>query len=840
MIPISLRFAGRELRSGVKGFRIFLACLALGVAAIAAAGSTAEAFRRGLASQAGEILGGDLALSVQQRRFTGPERAAIQGEGRVSWAVASQAMAEAPGGARRLVELRGVAGGYPLVGKVELRGTASLAEALTTAPDGAAGAAVEQSLLDRLGLKLGDRFQVGRVPMIARAVLLQEPDRLSRGFALGPRVLTRLATVEQGGFLAPGLPYGETARVALPLDKSPKLATAELRRLMPRTAVRIRDRDDAAPGIKRLIDQLEYFLGFIGLASLVAGGLGVFGAVSAYLDAKKPAIAVLKALGADGALVRNTYLIQIGLLALLGVAIGLAVGASAPLALGLLVKDQLPVPALFAVYPAPLIKAAAFGLLSAATFSLIPLARARTTSPATLFRRDLRGALSLGLETVGAGVAALGLAGLAIITAPTPVAAAIMMAGVAVSFGLLWLLGWAGAWTAGRLRAGTRGPIRMGLANLAGPGSAARTAAPAIGLGVALLAAVVLIQSSLLRQVSEVAPRTAPALVFTEIPGDRVAAFDAAVARAFGTLLTPRTYLRAPFATARIIRVRGEPVNPLAIRQSERWAYDNDISLSAIGPQPQNAGVVSGHWWPAAYSGEPLLAMEADAASGAKLKVGDVVTLAVLGREIDARIAVLRKIDFGGFGATFPLVLDPAALTGADLHHVAIAKASKAQEAAAIRALGHDFPEVNVISVREQLEAATDLFDRLALAIRGAAAVAALAGLFVLVGAIAARAQTRTREAAILKALGASRAQILGAYVLEYGAVGLIAGAAGVALGYAAAWPVVVKVFEAHWSVDWGGVAALVGGAALLAGLGGLAAALQALSKRPAPALRAD
>ena len=840
MIPISLRFAGRELRSGVKGFRIFLACLALGVAAIAAAGSTAEAFRRGLAAQAGEILGGDLALNIQQRRFNPAERAAILHEGRVSWAVAVQAMAEAPGGARRLVELRGVAGDYPLAGKVELQGAASLAQALAPAPDGAAGAAVEQSLLDRLGLKLGDRFEVGPVRMIARAVLLQEPDRLSRGFALGPRVLTRLSAVEQGGFLTADVPHGETARIALPLDKSPKVATAELRRLMPRTAVRIRDRDDAAPGIKRLIDQLEYFLGFIGLASLVAGGLGVFGAVSAYLDAKKPTIAVLKALGADGALVRNTYLIQIGLLAVLGVAIGLAVGAAAPLALGLLVQDKLPVPALFSIYPAPLLKAAAFGLLSAAAFSLTPLARARTTSPATLFRRDLRGALSLGVETVGATIAALGLAGLAIVTAPTPLAATIMMAGVAASFGLLWLLGWAGAWMAGRLRVGTRGPVRMGLANLAGPGSAARTAAPAIGLGVALLAAVVLIQSSLLKQVAEVAPRTAPALVFTEIPGDRVQDFDRAVARAFGVPLTGQNYLRAPFSTARIIRVRGQPVNPAAVKQSDRWAYDNDISLSAIGPQPADAGIVAGRWWPAAYAGPPLLAIDDEAAAGAKLKVGDTVTLSVLGREIDAQIAVLRKVDFGGFGATFPLVLDPAALAGAQLRHVAIAKANKTQEAAVIRALGQDFPEVNVISVREQLEAATDLFDRLALAIRGAAAVAALAGLFVLVGAIAARAQVRTREAAILKALGASRAQILGAYVLEYGAVGLIAGAAGVALGYAAAWPVVVKVFEAHWSVDWGGVTALVGGAALLAAVGGLAAALQALSKRPAPALRAD
>jgi putative ABC transport system permease protein len=840
VIPLSLRFAGRELRSGVKGFRIFLACLALGVAAIAAAGSTAEAFRQGLASQASEILGGDLALTVEQRRFTPAERAAIVKQGRTSWAVSARGMAEAPDGLRRLVELRGVAGDYPLAGKVELRGATSLGEALRPAPDGAMGAAVEQSLLDRLGLKLGDRFLVGQVPLIARAVLVQEPDRLSRGFALGPRVLVRLATVEQGGFLDPGLPFGETARIALPAARSPQTVTRELRKLMPRSAVRIRDRDDAAPGIRRLIDQLEYFLGFIGLASLVAGGLGVFGAVSAYLDAKKPTIAVLKALGADGVLVRNVYLVQIGLLVVLGVLIGLAFGAAAPLVLGAFVQDQLPVPALFAVYPWPLAKAAAFGLLSAAAFSLVPLARARTTSPATLFRRDLKARLGFSLETAGALLAGAGLAGLAVVTAPTPIAAGIMIAGVAVAFSLLWALGLAGAWAAGRARGATSGPLRMGLANLAGPGSAARTAAPAIGLGVALLAAVVLIQSSLLRQVAEVAPRTAPALVFTDIPGAQAGAFDAAVGKAFAAPLSRENYLRAPFFTGRITAVRGAPVNLNKIPPGDRWAYDNDISMSAIGPVPDHPDIVEGQWWPGDYAGPPLAALDAQAAKGAGIGIGDAIRLSIMGRDIDAKVAVIRKVDFGGFGASFPVVLTPSALAGTELRQVAIAKASKAQEAAVTRALGADFPDVNVISVREQLEAATDLFDRLALAIRGAAGVAALAGLFVLAGAIAARAQARTREAAILKALGASRGQILSAYVLEYGAVGVIAGVVGVGLGYAAAWPVVTLVFKAQWSVDWSGVAALVGGAALIAALGGLAASLQALSKRPAAALRAE
>ncbi len=836
---LALRFAARELRSGVKGFRIFLACLALGVAAIAAAGSTAEAFRQGLASQSREILGGDLAVTVEQRLFDPAERKAIEATGRSAWAVAARAMAQAPSGERRLVELRGVSETYPLAGQVTLEGGGKLAEALAPR-DGVAGAVVERVLLERLGLKIGDRILVGELPLTVRGVLLQEPDRLSRGFALGPRVMVRRQAVEAGGFLQPGLQFVETARIALPQGVAPTEARKVLRKTIEDRSVRMRDREDAAPGIRWLIDQLEYFLGFIGLASLVAGGLGVFGAVTAFLEERKPAIAVLKALGAEGGFIRNLYLAQIGVLALLGVAIGLVLGAAAPFVLGGLVPDDLPVPALFAVYPEPLIRAGAFGLLSAAAFSLVPLARARATPPASLFRRDVQGGLKLSVETVGAGGAGLALAALSVLTAPTPLAAGLMIGGVAISFALLWGLGLLAAKAAGRLRAGTRGSLRMGLANLAGPRSAARTAAPAIGLGVGLLAAVVLIQSSLLRQVAEVAPKTAPAMVFTEIPGSRVAEFDRVVGTAFGEKLTVDNYLRAPFLTGRIIALNGKPVDRKAIAEKERWAYDNDISISAIGAEPPSAEVIEGRWWPAAYAGPPLLAMEIEAAKAGGLKVGDTVTLSVLGRDIEAKLAVLRKVDVGGFGASFPLVLTPSSLDGADLRHVAIAKGGKAQEASAIRALGREFPEVNVISVREQLEAATDLFDRLALAIRGAAAVAALAGLLVLTGAIAARAQARTREASILKVLGASRLQILSTYVLEYGAVGIIAGLTGVALGCLAAWPVVTLVFKADWAVDWTGVAALVGGAALMAGLGGVLASLHALAKRPAAALRAE
>jgi putative ABC transport system permease protein len=831
--PLSLRFAAREMRAGVRGFCIFLACLALGVAAIAAASSTAEAFRRGLAEEARTILGGDLAISAD-RAFTPAERAAFERTGRTTYAVASRAMAQAPSGDRRLVELRGVDGQYPLAGTVDVRDAAGRPMSLTTVftgQGGLPGAAVEQALLDRLHLKLGQPFKVGNEAMVAAAVLNGEPDRMSRGFALGPRVLTSWTAVEKGGFLQGSL-FGETARIALP--EGVNLRRAE-RALRPSLApgLRLRDRYDATPGIRRLIDRLEYFLGFIGLASLVAGGLGVSQAVGAYLETKKPSIAALKALGADGPLIRNLYLIQIAALALLGIAIGLALGAACPFLLAWIAGSKLPVPALFAVYPGPLLKAALFGALSAGAFCLLPLARARLTPPAALFRHDLSGRLGFGPELLGAVACAGGLAAVAVLTAPSRPMAGIMIAGVAAAFALLWGLGRLGAWLAGRGRRLARGATRLGLANLAGPGSAARTASPAVGLGVALLAAVVLIQSSLLSEVREVAPRTAPSLVFTEIPSGSGPRFDAEVAAALGPP-TPDTYLRMPLFSGRVTAVKGRPAQR---RRGER--FDFDMQMSVAGAPPKGLSLKSGAWWPADYAGPPLVSISEGMAEAGRMRIGDELTVNALGTDIPAKVASIRRVDVGAFGPSFQVILDEHALAGAALRQIAIAKTDKAGEDRVLRSLGQSFPEVDVISVREQLEAATDLFDRLALAVRGAAAVAALAGVLVLAGAIAAGARARAREAALLKVLGAARGQVLTAYAVEYGAVGLIAGAAGVALGAAAAWPVVALVFETRWSVDWAGVAALAGGAMLLAGLGGTLAALAALAKRPAPVLRA-
>ncbi|WP_371811060.1 ABC transporter permease, partial [Caulobacter sp. S45] len=371
---LSLRFALRELRSGVRGFRIFLACLALGVAALAAAGSTAEAFRQGLASQSRAILGGDVSASVEGRRFTAAERAAFARLGRTTDTLHVRAMAEGPGGERRLAEVRGVDAAFPLAGAVRLQGATTLAQAVDSR-GGEPGAAVDPALLDRLRLKLGQGFLVGESRFVARAVLVSQPDALSRGFSLGPAVMVDRAALDRSGLVEADALFGETVRIALP-GRTPLATTLSALKRSVGDGVRLRGRNDAVASLGRLIDQLQFFLGFIGLAALLAGGLGVSTAVAAYLETRRPSIAVLKALGASGSLIRNVYLIQVGALAVVGVGLGLAAGAASPFLLGWIAGDRLPIPVLFALYPAPLVTAGVFGLLTAAAFSLGPLGRA--------------------------------------------------------------------------------------------------------------------------------------------------------------------------------------------------------------------------------------------------------------------------------------------------------------------------------------------------------------------------------------------------------------------------------------------------------------------------------
>ncbi|MFV0473985.1 MAG: ABC transporter permease, partial [Pikeienuella sp.] len=408
-LRLALRFALRETRGGLKGFRVFLACLALGVAAVAAVGSVRAAIETGLADQGREILGGDAELRLTYRRADPAERAAAAAVAReVSEIVDFRSMAVAKSRIsgeieRGLTQVKGVDGAYPLHGEVALEPAMPLAAALA-ARDGRAGLVMAGALIDRMGLEIGDEVRLGAASFELRAELTTEPDGVSAGFGLGPRIIVATGALEDSGLLGEGSFFESALRLRLPPGTDLEAVKARLAPEAEAGGWRWRDSRDGAPGVRRFIERVGAFLVLVGLAALAVGGVGIASAVRAYLAEKTETIATLKTIGAPSGFVHAVYLLQIGMLTGLGIVIGLALGAGAPALIGPFFAASLPVPALFTLYGAPMAEAALYGALAALLFALWPLARVRDVRAAALFREA---AAPAGGRPRGADLAAL-------------------------------------------------------------------------------------------------------------------------------------------------------------------------------------------------------------------------------------------------------------------------------------------------------------------------------------------------------------------------------------------------------------------------------------------------
>ena len=386
-LSIAWTIARRELRGGLKGFRIFLACLTLGVAAIATVQSLSGGIIEGLRADGRAILGGDVALRVLYNPIGEAERAYLESQGRVSVGVEARSMARREDRARStLIELKAVDDLYPLYGAFTLREGGSLRDAIGRR-DGVWGAVVEETVRQRLDLNVGDAVKVGDTTFRIRGTIQREPDRAaSGGFVLGPRLLIDLKAMESTGLIQPGSMITWNYRIGLNPGTDLQAWQNDLQARFPDAGWRVRDFTNAAPQIERFIDRLTLFLTLVGLTALLVGGVGVGNAVRSYLDGKVATIATLKCLGAPGSLVFQAYLLQILVLASLGIVLGLIIGAVAPLIAAAALANVLPISVRVGIYPGGLAIAASFGLLTALTFSLWPLGRAREVPAGALFR----------------------------------------------------------------------------------------------------------------------------------------------------------------------------------------------------------------------------------------------------------------------------------------------------------------------------------------------------------------------------------------------------------------------------------------------------------------------
>lgn len=838
MIGLSLRLARRELKGSLGGFRVFLACLALGVATIAGAGSLDTAMRRSLSENARALLGGDAALVLTYRQPSADETAFLGGFGTLSQSAEMRAMA-ANGETRTLVELRGVDAAYPLYGTVELVPAGALAPALAQA-GGEWGAAADPDLLDRLGLHVGDVVRVGEAQFRLRATIAREPDRVAEPFSLGPRLLVDGRAIAATGLVQPG----SLVRYVTLLRLNPGLSVSELRRAVdrrfPETGWLFRDAADAAPGLKRFLDDMTLFLTLVGLTTLLVGGIGVADGVRAFMESRIPTIAVLKCLGAPRNLILAAYGWQVAAVGTLGIAAGLVIGALVPYAATAIWGDSLPIAAATGLYLRPLGVAALFGALTVLTFAAWPLARASEVSPATLFRdivapgrARIRGSTALVI-----GVAGVGLAALAIFSAADAVLAAWFVGGSALALGVFAAAGRgltilarrAALWR--RERPG-RLPLRLALSSLHRPGAPTAGVVLSLGLGLTVLVTVALVEADMSRQLDERLPKEAPTFFFIDIPSGQSPAFDRAIAAAGGRLAR-----RAPMVRGRITRLNGVPVEQARIAADAQWAIRGDRGLTTAATRPDDARLVAGDWWPADWNGPPLVSLDAGIARGFGLGVGDSITVNVLGREITAKIASLREIDWSNLSMNFTFIMTPNALAGAPHSDIASVYADPGKASAVERAVAKAVPSASAIRVSEALAEIKGVMSGAATAIRVAAAVTLVAGGLVLAGAIAAGRQRRLQETVLLKVLGARRADLLGALTLEYLLLGMAAAIVAAALGSGAAWGVVVHVLRTDWTFLPMPVAVTAIGAVAAVTLLGLAMTARVLAARAAPYLR--
>ncbi|MFI5015928.1 MAG: ABC transporter permease [Hyphomicrobiales bacterium] len=840
---LTLRLAWRDLSAGARGFGVFLACLAIGTGAIAGVGSLARGLAEGLAGQGRVIIGGDLSFALLQREASPAERAAIERLGKTAQVATLRAMARAAGGEAALVEIKAVAPDYPTLGHLAADADAPLSD-LLAAQGGVYGAIVDPALFARLDLEPGAEVTIGAARVALRARLVSEPDTLAGGIALGPRVILSQEALRASGLLQPGSLVRWSYRVLLPDgrndDAALEAAIAGLKGELPQSGFDIRSRLNVSPQFEKNISRFTQFLALAGIVALLVGGVGVANSVSAFVERRRITIAILKSIGATGSRSVAIMLCEVAMLTAAGICIGVIGGALLPFIVVGLFGDVLPAPVLPGPFPGPLALAALFGTLVAGAFSLWPLGRAHDVPASNLLRElvDFDPRPPRARYVLGAVFLASALVAAAIGLAWDRLIAIIAVAACATAFVLLRGVG-AGVTALLRRLPTPKSPLaRLALANLHRPGAATAAVIVSLGLGVTLIVALAVIDTTLSRELTRSLPKRAPTFYFLDVPGRDAERFSELLDRT----VPGATQQRVPMMRGRIVSLAGVPADKVRAPEDVAWVLEGDRGITFSAVLPEGAKLPQGEWWPKDYSGPPLVSMERDIARGLGLKLGDSIVVNVLGRDVEARIANLRSLEWSSLAINFVMVFSPNAFAGAPFNDLATLSlkdgGTSQEENAVVKAVASAFPTVTSLRVKDALEAIDGLVRKLLFAIRGASAVSLASAILVLAGALAAGRRLRLYDAVVLKTLGARRSAILRIFLMEYALLGAIAAIFGLIAGCGIGAAIVMIAMKIDPSFDPLSLAAIaVTGVATTVVLGLLANG-RVLGEKPARRLR--
>lgn len=842
-LPLVLTLARRELRSGLSGFGIFITCIALGVAVITGVGALADGLLAGFAREGRVLLGGDLSLERVHARIEPGERSQLEQYGRISETASLRTMVRtADGQDQTLAELKAVDAQYPLVGHFTLEGNRTLDAAVREQ----GGVVVARSVLDRLGLQVGSTVNVGGTALPITGVIENEPDKIGATVEFGPRVLVSMKTLQSMGLAGPGTLVEWEYAVRLPGEPMPPEADVAEARSAIEAALAdagftVRDRRDPSPQISVTLERLRQFLTLLGLTALLVGGVGVANAVATFIERRRGVIAAYKSLGASRAQIFSVFLVQVLVIASIGVAIGLGFGLSVPVVTAWAFQSVLP----FAIVPqvgwATVFTGAAYGLLVALVFVLWPLGQAEKIRPAALFRNEVSGGYEWPSRRAAILVALAGglLVGFTVVASGLPYTALWFIGGSAVALALFWCLGIAVERLA-RLIPRPKAPaLAIALTDLAAPGGLTRSVILSLGAGLSLLVTVALVDRSLMSELQSSLPENSPDYFVIDVPKGEIGTFERAV-----LANVPGSSIRtAPMLRGRIVELNGVPVSQIELPDRRtRLLLEGDRGLSYSDTLPENNWLVAGTWWADNYSGPPLVSFVSDFAERFGLKVGDTVSVNVLGRKITAQIANLREVEWESLGINFSMVFPPSVLAAAPHSVLATVRfpdsSNREMQANAARAVGQALPAVTLVNVRDTIEAFNGVFARLMTAIRAAGSLTLLAGAVVLAGALATAQRRRIMQAVILKCIGATRRRLLTAHVIEYGMLAAIAASLSIAVGTVAASIIATFVLEIPFVMSWSAAVVTLLVSILLVLVVGSVGTWRILSARPVPYLR--
>ncbi len=836
-----LRVALRDLRGDLRRFGVLLACLALGVGTIAIVGSVGASMQAALARDARTILGGDLEASLSYRAANPEERQLLDSLGTVSEVIEVMGRARVTGQSA-FVALRAVDANYPLLGTVDYEGDGALPDLLAR-HDGHYGAVVDSLLIDRMGVNLGDTVTIGEGTFQLRGILKSLPDQVSQGVMLGIPALISVDGLGTTGILKPGVLA--KYRYKMLLDPPGFTATAlTIKNTFPDAGWAVLSPEDATADLARFFDIFSRFLVIVGLSSLLVGGVGVSNAVSAYVTERQRSVATMRSLGATSGRILFHFLVQVLLLTLVGIMVGLVLGVILTLIalpiIGSLLHISLP-----AVIDAQaLLTAGGFGLLIGFAFGYLPLHRAQALKPALLFRSA--GSAIEGRTTwrdllhpalwVPLTLALAAIYGLAAVTTGRPLLVLYYALGVAFAFLILRAAGWLLQRLVRLVPPLPNANLRNALKSIHRPGAPAPVVIMSLGLGLALLLIISLVDGSLRHQLDRESIPDAPSFVFMDLFDDEAADLESFA----DTNPQIESFRSVPLVRGAITQINGKPVAEHPRPDPEfSFLLEGEIPLSIAADLPEQSTITQGDWWPAGYSGPPQLSVFDRLRDALGLKLGDQLTVTIFGEPVTATITNFRDYVWRSGNVNFGFVLSPGSVNS-PISYLGLLKANPGEERAVQQALIAQFPELIFIPVAEAIDALSGILGAVTNAVAVIGGLAVVSGLFVLAGAMAAGRKQREADAVVMKVLGASRGDVVRAYVVEYGLLGALAALLAAVLGTTGAWAFVSQIMEIDFYADPLTIAAVVLGAIALTIAIGTAATWSALSIRPAKFLREE